>query len=152
MKVIVIAIREIWARFEEDSHALLNSGLTVRDAVFLAYGFAVLSNLRYGQQSMTPTGDIFSAVRNLLIDRLPMDDTRLSRLPFSRQSGYGVDDQMVYRVVDIVGEISQMLSNAVIHQLGHFPPNLQLSRFTGLDLVLHLNNEDSRVSHPFAPC
>lgn len=148
MKILVIAIRDIWERFEEDSHALANCGLSVKDAVYLAYGYASLSNRPRASDLRIPVGDsIFTAVRSLLTDRLPMED---DRLPFSRQPGYGVNDQMVYRVVDIVGEISHMLSNAVIRQLGSFPAYLELSKFTGKDLVLQLNTEDSRVSHPFA--
>ncbi len=149
MKVIIIAIRDIWIRFEEESQALTHAGLSVEDAVKMAFGYAALSNRRpWGRQTVPVAVDIFTAVRNLLIDRLPMDD---DRLPFTRQSGYGVNDMLVYRVVDIIGEISHMLSNAVIMQLGQFPANLQLNSFTGLDLVLHLNSEDSRVPHPFAP-
>lgn len=148
MTTIVIAIREIWERYEEDSRALQHCGLSVQDAVFLAFGFAALSNRSAWSHTSIPVPpDIFTAVRNLLIERLPMDD---DRLPFTRQPGYGVDDLIVYRVVDIVGEISHMLSNAVNRQLGSFPPDLQLNRFTGLDLVLHLNNEESRVPHSFA--
>ncbi|WJJ55222.1 hypothetical protein [Xanthomonas phage RTH11] len=145
--LIVIAIQDIWKRFGEDSQALQNIGLQVEDVVKLAYGYACLTNRPYAHEAMIPvSANIFTAVRDLLVDRLPFDD----RLPFTRQSGYGVNDQVVHRVVDIVGEISQMLSDAVIRQVGHFPAGLILQRLMGPDLVLYYNTEDSRVPHPFA--
>ena len=138
---ITIAIREIWKRFDEDSLRLKHLGLRVPDLLQLAFGYAALSTYpetpphspRYYRT------DIFTAVRNLLIDRMPHSD----RLPFTRQSGYGVDDQLIYQVVDMIGEISRMLADAVIRQLGSFPLQLRLFRCIGPDLILLLD-EDSR--------
>lgn len=147
---IVIGIRDIWVRYEEQSKALLNLGIEVQDVVKLAYGYAAVS----AQPKGTPVfglhdrgNDIMTLAKNLLIDRLPHDD----RLPFSRQSGYGIGDRTVFQLVDIVGEISLMLVDAVIKQVGSWPPQLTLFRFLGPDLVLHLSEEHSGiVRHRFA--
>ena len=142
--IIVIAIRDIWRRYDEESRALTNMGLTVPEVVRLAFGYATLS-VRPDAVVATHTGqsNIFATVRNLLVDRMPYRD----RLPFSRQSGYGLDDQAVYKVVDIIGEISLMLADAVIAQLGSFPPQLRMSRCIGQDLTLIYNEEHSPYVH-----
>lgn len=135
---IVIRIQDIWTRYAEDSLALKNVGVTVEEVVHLAFGYAVLTcQTRPVSLGHRAGGDIFTLVTNLLADRLPIDD----RLPGLRQSVYGGHSAIVYKVVDMVGEISHMLADAVIQQLGTFPPYLRLLRFVGPDLVLILNEE-----------
>lgn len=142
---IVISIQDIWRRYEEQSRALLNLGVEVEDVVKLAYGFAAISaqpNLPYVHGVTHQHGnDIITLARNLLIDRLPHDD----RLPFSRQSGYGIGDQTVFHLVDVVGEISLMLVDAVVKQVGSWPMELRLYRFVGPDLVLYLREDHSEI-------
>lgn len=108
----------------------------------LAYGYAVLSS-NPGPIHRPYQGHqgyhIFQKVADLLVDRLPIKD----RLPVTRQSVYGVgEDKIVYQVVDIIGEVSRMLADAVISQIGSFPPQLRLERFIGPDLVLAINEEN----------
>jgi hypothetical protein len=133
--IIVIKIQDIWKRYDEETRALRNIGISIEDAVKLAYGFAVVSchpcPVVPAQRSRA---DVFTAIRNLLVDRIDAID----RLPFSRQSGYGGNDRELFLAADIVGEISRMLADAVIQQLGSFPPKLRLTRFIGPDLVLTL--------------
>lgn len=137
---IVIPIRDIWMRYAEDSRALSNMGIKVEEVVHLAFGYAAATC------QMAPTihshrgFHIFEHVTNLLVDRLPHTD---DRLPFSRQSAYGAvgADIRVHQVVDIVGEVSRMLVDAVTSLLGSFPPQLRLLRFAGPDLVLIIDEE-----------
>ena len=137
--LIVIPIQDIWRRFAEDSRVLSNMGITVKDIVHLAFGYAAASCVTSDVALPHRGFHIFEAVSNLLVDRLPQPD----RLPFPRQSAYGaLGDPRLHQVVDIVGEVSQMLADAVIHQLGSFPPQLRLLRFVGPDLVLIINEED----------
>jgi len=136
---IVIPIQDIWKRFAEDSRALGSMGVTVKDVVHLAFGYAAASCIATSVALPHRGFHIFESVTNLLVDRLPQTD----RLPFSRQSAYGANaDTRVHQVVDIVGEVSHMLADAVTRQLGSFPPNLRLLRFVGPDLVLIINEED----------
>lgn len=149
--VIVIAIRDVWHRYGDDSRVLSNVGIKVEEVVQLAFGFAAISC----QTSClrTTSCDIVGVVSELLrsrrqeieivgtVDKLEQIKQRqhkvhTSRLPFMRQSGYGHNDPEVFRIVDIVGEISHMLVDAVIRQVGHFPPKLRLLKFIGKDLVL----------------
>lgn len=142
--IIVIAIRDIWRRFDEESLALKNLGLEVPEVIQLAFGYAALS--AYPGPVVLPhstSNNIFVAVKTLLQDRLPHND----RLSFTRQSGYGLGDQVVYKVVDIVGEISSMLADAVIQQLGSFPPQLRFGRCLGKDLTLTLEQGHTLHAH-----
>lgn len=139
---IIISINDIWRRYTEQSLALKNVGVDVNRVIHIAYGYAVVSaNAEAVYPTHTTGRNIFTEVSSLLIDRLPHND----RLPFTRQSAYGGNnDTLVYHVVDLIGEISQMLIDAVVHQLGSFPPHLRLLRFVGPDLVLTTNNEEDR--------
>lgn len=135
---IIISIHDIWRRYTEQSIALQNVGLEVKDVVHLAFGFAAISASPGPVVGVhQSSGNIFTEVSNLLVDRLPLTN----RLPFTRQPAYGVNDTIVYHVVDIIGEISQMLIDAVVNQIGSFPPQLRLLHLTGPDLVLTISEE-----------
>lgn len=145
--IIVIKIQEIWQRYEEESLALKNVGISVEEAVHLAFGFAALSTQPViGSSSHRAGYSIFTIIRNKLFEQTGTID----RPPLSRGSGYGLnidDDRKVFWVVDVIGEISRMLADAVIHQLGSFPPQLRLLRFIGPDPVLIINEEHSVPHH-----
>jgi hypothetical protein len=135
--VIVIKIQDIWIRHDEESLALCNVGLSVKEAVTMAFGFAAISQLP-ANTSIATYGrcDIVSAVRDVMSNHL----SAIDRLPLPRKSGYGLEDvdnnRGVLWIVERIGEISHMLADAVIKQLGTFPPQLRLLRFIGQDLVL----------------
>ena len=133
--IIVIKIQDIWKRYDEESLALKNIGISIKDAVKLAYGFAAVSCHPHPVASVQRSRvDVFSALQNLLVDQIGL----WGHLPCRMQSVYGENCRELFLAADIIGEISRMLADAVIEQLGSFPPKLRLSRFIGPDLVLTL--------------
>lgn len=137
--IIVIPIREIWQRFDEQSAGLKNLGVTVELAVQTAFGFAVQS--AQGQAMQSPQSAVSFEMLVLHLLRLLND-----QLPSNGQLVYDRNSPQLHHLVDVIGEISYMLADTVIRQLGQFPLTLRLERFTGPDLVLSLDDEDNRES------
>lgn len=132
--IIVIAIRDIWQRYDHDSLVLGRVGVCPKAVIKLAFGFACLScqsEIAKNIHSIAAP-NVFNAVNQLIGGR----DLDINRLPAKRQSIYDPHFSDTYRIVDIVGEISRMLVDAVIRQIGSFPARLTLHRFIGHDIVL----------------
>lgn len=132
---IIVSINDVRHRYdEENSRVLTNLGLKLEDLVSYAFGFMVgsmQSHRPLAQFGMRGHDDIFAHVTRLLNDQLPIE----GRLVYAR------NHPSVHRVVDMIGEISQILADDVVRQIGHVPANLTLTRFIGPDLILSVNED-----------
>lgn len=132
---IIVSIHDVRQRYDaENNRVLANLGLNLEDLVAFAFGFMVGSMQRHrppSQFGLRGHDDIFTQVARLLNDQLPSDG----------QLVYARNHPSVHRVVDMIGEISQILADDVVRQIGHVPAHLQLHRFIGPDLILSVNED-----------
>lgn len=103
-----------------------NPLLSKQEVVSLAFYFARATVNPSGANRPSTFQELQTQLRRKIIDRLPD----------MRQSDFCRVDNMTADLIDLIGEFSRMIIDAVVRILGAFPSSAYLIRHVGPDLLI----------------